>query len=271
MRTPILLLLIILLPILIVPFNLSLPPSSLSSLLSSSPSSPSTSLYAFCTNCGAELPSTPVNFCASCGSSVGSTVNQSPSSPLPPPSAPAPSSPPPAFSSSRSSSTTLVEFVVEEFLTLRQSEVSANTYRTEEGFWMQGGGMIETIGSTPVNQITQATFEVHLKSLRERETSARTQALHRSAYLACLKYLTYVGVIESVPVVREVKQKKSDQVRFEGWSEGWSEATAKALYRLFTNQQPPNRRFASRSTLRFAHRFAAPHRAPHGYRGESAS
>ena len=77
---------------------------------------------------------------------------------------------------------------------------------------MQSEGMIETIGSTKVAEITRATFELHLKSLRDRDTSPRTQALHRSAYLACLKYMTFVGLIDNVPEVREVKQKKSDQL-----------------------------------------------------------
>jgi integrase len=77
---------------------------------------------------------------------------------------------------------------------------------------MQSGGMIETIGFTNVGSISRATFESHLKALRDRDTSPRTQALHRSAYLACLKYMNFVGLIEAVPEVREVKQKKSEQL-----------------------------------------------------------
>jgi hypothetical protein len=72
--------------------------------------------------------------------------------------------------------------------------------------------MIETIGFTNVGSISRATFESHLKALRDRDTSPRTQALHRSAYLACLKYMNFVGLIEAVPEVREVKQKKSEQL-----------------------------------------------------------
>jgi len=42
--------------------------------------------------------------------------------------------------------------------------------------------------------------------------SPRTQALHRSAYLACIKYLAFIGLLDTVPDVREVKQKKSDKL-----------------------------------------------------------
>ncbi|GMI26058.1 hypothetical protein TeGR_g10892, partial [Tetraparma gracilis] len=108
-------------------------------------------------------------------------------------------------------------FVLSTFLEFRKSSVAPATFRTESGFWFDTSGMLASIGSTPLSSLSQpagaaSAFEAHLRLLQSRGCSPRTQALHRSAYLACLKHLHYVGLLPSLPPIRPIVARKADQL-----------------------------------------------------------
>ena len=95
----------------------------------------------YCHNCGVKLgPSKAVKFCPNCGTErvglvdavefnsdgdVGGVA---------------------AVAVDHPSMQTLETFVVEDWLELRHQEVSENTYRVEEGFWMSEKGILSSIG-----------------------------------------------------------------------------------------------------------------------------
>ena len=107
---------------------------------------------------------------------------------------------------------TLETFVVEDWLELRHQEVSENTYRVEEGFWMSEKGILSSIGDIMLRDLRPHHFEGHVQSMRLRQCTQRTQQLHRSAYLALLKYLDYVGITEGMHAIRPIKNKRSEKL-----------------------------------------------------------
>jgi len=167
----------------------------------------STTLFAnFCHNCGSSLqPSS--KFCSSCGTSL--STDSSPPPPLPPP----PPPPPPTFDLSQ----TLEAFITEDFIDHRRQTVSFNTFRTESGFWFDQHGMLATIGATLLSSLASPSgaalaFESHLLSMHSRENSPRTQALHRSAYLAALKHMHYTSKLPTLPEIRPIRVRRADQL-----------------------------------------------------------
>jgi len=113
---------------------------------------------------------------------------------------------------SSSLSQTLESFVLESWLDIRGQEVSQNTYRCEEGYWIsESGGILASLGQILLVDLKPYHFEQHIQAMQNRKCTKRTQQLHRSAYLACMKYLTYVGLIEDVGTIRPIKNKRSEK------------------------------------------------------------
>ncbi|GMH76280.1 hypothetical protein TrST_g9509 [Triparma strigata] len=165
---------------------------------------PSLCSYNFCPSCGFKVSG--AKFCSDCG--AGPFVNEAQSD-----AASAKSGDEESFVlKSFGEGEETIESFLPQFLEVRESEVSAATFKTESGFWFQSAGLLSTIGSTPLSLITSSTFETHLQALRSRSCSIRTQQLHRSAYIAFLKYGKYLSKIEySAEEVRMVKGRKGNK------------------------------------------------------------
>ena len=179
----------------------------------------------FCFNCGEKLgpAKSTMKFCPSCGTKQDDLVDREESDDITCTSsfgrAP-PSRPRTTVNNASPSSQTLETFVLETWLDLRSQEVSENTYRVEEGFWTSENGILASLGDIELHQLRPLHFEQHVQSLRSRGCTARTMQLHRSAYIAALKYLVYVGVMKESGEIRPIKTKRGEKWEVKPFSAG---------------------------------------------------